>query len=192
VERELSCSYTTITELFLASRRQRSLAYVNFRFLSRPQSSRSRLVEKCQLGFRFLRTKQCCIWLVTLTQVPRRCGQSPSRIFRKLQPLRPGPQCHSAPVAQYRARDTNLVRKPSATQTLAAHPRRSIPRALVAGLGTLNYGCEDRYAGDVPRHVAIAAGLGGNAILLINGEFRAETTQSASTSCTTVQSAWTS
>jgi hypothetical protein len=29
----------------------------------------------------------------------------------------------------------------------------------------------------VPPHVAIAAGLGGKAILLINGEFRAETTQ---------------
>ena len=29
----------------------------------------------------------------------------------------------------------------------------------------------------VPRHVAIAAGLGGKAILLINGEFRAETTR---------------
>ena len=31
---------------------------------------------------------------------------------------------------------------------LAAHPRRSIPRALVAGLETLDYGCEDRYAGE--------------------------------------------
>ncbi|MGA8655193.1 MAG: hypothetical protein WB586_03520, partial [Chthoniobacterales bacterium] len=29
----------------------------------------------------------------------------------------------------------------------------------------------------VPAHVAIAAGLGGKAILLINGEFRAETTR---------------
>jgi hypothetical protein len=29
----------------------------------------------------------------------------------------------------------------------------------------------------VPRHVAIAAGLGRKAILLINGEFRAETTR---------------
>ena len=29
----------------------------------------------------------------------------------------------------------------------------------------------------VPPHVAIAAGLGGKAILLINGEFRAETTR---------------
>jgi hypothetical protein len=27
-------------------------------------------LEKGQLGFRFLRTKQCCIWLVTLTQEP--------------------------------------------------------------------------------------------------------------------------
>jgi hypothetical protein len=61
---------------------------------------------------------KCCIWLVTSTQEPRRCGQSPSRNFRKLQPLRPGPQCHSAPGAQYRARDTNLVRKPLATQNL--------------------------------------------------------------------------
>ena len=38
------------------------------------------------------------------------------------------------------------------------HPRRSIPRALVAGLGTLRYGCEDPYAGDVvavcDRHLA--------------------------------------
>jgi hypothetical protein len=43
----------------------------------------------------------------------------------------------------------------------------------------------------VPPHVAIAAGLGGKAILLINGEFRAEThdAQSATTSCMTVQSA---
>src|ERR1700722_1518268 len=63
-------------------------------------------------------SKQCCICLVTLTQEPRRCRQSPNRIFRKLQSLRPGPQCHSAPRAQYRARDTNLVRKPSATQNL--------------------------------------------------------------------------
>src|ERR1700739_2720786 len=85
---------------------------------NRDQSSRSRLLKKCQLGFLFLRTKQCCIWFVTSTQEPRRCGQSPSRNFRKLQPLRPGPQCHSAPGAQYRARDTNLVRKPLATQNL--------------------------------------------------------------------------
>ena len=84
----------------------------------RDQSSRSRLLEKGQLGFRFLRTKQCCIWLVTSTQEPRRCGQSPSRNFRKLQPLHLGPQCHSAPGAQYRARDTNLARKPLATQNL--------------------------------------------------------------------------
>ena len=47
---------------------------------------------------------------------------------------------------------------------------------MVAGLGTLDYGCEDRYAGDgVPPHLAIATGLGGKANLLINGEFRAET-----------------
>ena len=39
---------------------------------------------------------------------------------------------------------------------LVAHPRRSIPRALVAGFGTLNYGCEDQET--VPPHVAIAAG----------------------------------
>jgi len=46
----------------------------------------------------------------------------------------------------------------------------------------------------VPPHVAIAAGLGGKAILLINGEFRAEThdARSATTSCMTAQSAWTS
>jgi len=30
----------------------------------------------------------------------------------------------------------------------AGHPRRSIPWALVTDLETLNYGCEDRYAGD--------------------------------------------
>ena len=34
--------------------------------------------------------------------------------------------------------------RPGAGQTLAAHPHR----ALVAGLGALDYGCEDRYAGD--------------------------------------------
>jgi hypothetical protein len=33
-------------------------------------------------------------------------------------------------------------RSPCGRQTLAAHLRRSIPRALVAGLGTLDYGCE--------------------------------------------------
>jgi len=33
--------------------------------------------------------------------------------------------------------------RPGVGSTLVAHPRRSIPRALVAGLGTLNYGCED-------------------------------------------------
>ena len=48
---------------------------------------------------------------------------------------------------------------------------------MVAGLGTLNDGGEDRYAGDGAPHVAIAAGLGGKAILLINAEFRAETTR---------------
>ena len=54
--------------------------------------------------------------------------------------------------------------RPGAGQTLAAHPRRSIPRALVAGLGTLDYAaCGHR------------GGLGGKPILLINGEFRAET-----------------
>ncbi len=67
------------------------------------------LEEKCQAHN---------LKVVTSTQEPRRCGQSPSRNFRKLQPLRPGPQCHSAPGAQYRARDTNLVRKPLATQNL--------------------------------------------------------------------------
>ena len=56
--------------------------------------------------------------------------------------------------------------RPGAGQTLAAHPRRSIPRALVAGLGTLDYAaCGHR------------SGLGGKPILLINGEFRAETTR---------------
>jgi hypothetical protein len=58
------------------------------------------------------------IRLVTSTQEPRRCGQSPSRIFRRLPPLRQGQQCHSAPGAQYRAPDTNLVRKPLATENL--------------------------------------------------------------------------
>ena len=62
---------------------------------------------------------------------------------------------------------------------LAAHPRRSIPRALVAGLETLDYGCEDRYAGDGAAAFGHRGGLGGKAILLINGEFRAETTRSS-------------
>lgn len=48
-------------------------------------------------------------------------------------------------------------RSPGPAKTLVAHPRRSIPQALVAGFGTLNYGCEDQET--VPPHVAIAAGL---------------------------------
>jgi hypothetical protein len=50
-------------------------------------------------------------------------------------------------------------------QTLAAHSRRSIPWALVAGLGTLDYGCEDRYAADSAVAFGLAAGLGRKAIL---------------------------
>jgi hypothetical protein len=63
-----------------------------------------------------------------------------------------------------------------AGQTLA-HPRRSIPRAVVTGLGTLDYGCEDRYAGDGAAACGHRSGACRKAILLINGEFRAETTR---------------
>jgi hypothetical protein len=54
--------------------------------------------------------------------------------------------------------------------------------ALVAGLGTLDYVCEDRYAGDGAPAFGHRSGAWQKAILLINGEFRAEATLSSQAS----------